>query len=603
MVLLIIALLAGSSIVAGVVQLNSSKATQTNDKLAAIEQAMMVYRKTNDRLPCPASPTLLDTNLAFGLEYPNPGTCTGARIYNTLAGAYPLIAEGVVPVRSLQLPDEFMYDGWGQRITYSVNRSMTMEKAFTMTAPYDDCGEIAIRGEGGTTRTQQSLYVLLSHGPNGHGGFNSQGFRVNTGSVNADELINCDCTSTSAYITPLSAQRRFVQRTPQDNPLDTRNSYDDIVRYKSRWQMSTENEKISKRAREHPRDKIELFVAFDTAQLTVFGRRCDRFWLANNTMNPQDIVPVNYPPRRSATFTKDGRYLAMAYNSGTINIFKNDGNDNSHDLLSTRPNTAGIAPNRIRFSPDGLYLANAHNHVAAPNRNLTIYKRNGDSFITLPALSMIGAANNAVDVAFSPDSAYVATALSGAPYVSIYKREGDNFGLMTSGAPMNAPDVTPAAAALSVSFSDNSNYLAVGYSAPPYVNVYKRNGDSFMLLGGALSANPPAAATALAFADDASYLAVATPHNDTVTMYKRSGDIFNAIPFTNTLGAGNPRSIAFAPHGRYLAVSDSSGNWYLKLYKRTGDTFIEISLISGSPLNNNPFNSVQDPSHDVGFVP
>ena len=105
-------------------------AGQHQQKLDAIETALMAYRLGNNRLPCPADPALTDipANAAtYGYEAGHPGNLRRRqRVSYTItpstshAALGMSIAEGAVPVKALGLPDEFQFDGWGRKFAYAV---------------------------------------------------------------------------------------------------------------------------------------------------------------------------------------------------------------------------------------------------------------------------------------------------------------------------------------------------------------------------------------------------------------------------------------------------------------------------------------------------
>jgi sugar lactone lactonase YvrE len=82
------------------------------------------------------------------------------------------------------------------------------------------------------------MYILISHGANGHGAYSSAGNTINAGSTNADELTNCHCGSNgwAGTYTPT-----YVQKVPMQDPSNGLNSFDDIVTFKEAWQMQAQN--------------------------------------------------------------------------------------------------------------------------------------------------------------------------------------------------------------------------------------------------------------------------------------------------------------------------------------------------------------------------
>jgi hypothetical protein len=98
------------------------------------------------------------------------------------------------------------------------------------------------------------VYILISYGKNGHGGFVRNISTtctltgsplcpiLNANSTNTDELANCNCNS-GAVLNP-SFATIFVQDTPNiinGNGVGSNSGvmFDDVVRYKTRAQMAT----------------------------------------------------------------------------------------------------------------------------------------------------------------------------------------------------------------------------------------------------------------------------------------------------------------------------------------------------------------------------
>ena len=227
-VLTLVALIAAMGITAGNSALEASKVASTGNRIRTIEAALTAYRLANNRLPCPASGTSM-----AGTEAGNPGDCAGANFPNPASGA--TVVEGVVPVSALNLPTEFMFDGWGRKIGYAVTTLFTGTDAFLNYGVVTNCGLITVKAAGGESRSLAAVYVLISYGPNGHGAFNAKGDHVNVGSTNADEQTNCHCDSagsSTGYAATYIAED--VTTSDYTNLLK---SFDDIVRYKERFQM------------------------------------------------------------------------------------------------------------------------------------------------------------------------------------------------------------------------------------------------------------------------------------------------------------------------------------------------------------------------------
>ena len=249
-VLLIIALILGAS----VVTLNSTvKKTQydtTIDKMAIIEKSLLDFSLSNRRLPCPASltQTIVSNPTTYGFEDTNyNGTCTNANYQaSTATGAF----EGTIPVRSLGLPENYMYDAYGRRFRYAVNPDFNIAANYPLPVPeggigYPSSKNIIIKDAAGNIRSSQAIYAIISHGENGHGGFTTNGVAFNAGSTNADEQTNCHCDSSANMTTPWASAATYIQKLPSTtSTTDLTKKFDDIVVYKEAWQMRSPDTQI-----------------------------------------------------------------------------------------------------------------------------------------------------------------------------------------------------------------------------------------------------------------------------------------------------------------------------------------------------------------------
>lgn len=241
-VLVIVAVITAMAMSSGVAVVDASRNNATQQRIKSLEQALLAYRANYNRLPCPASLAIAEGATNFGVEAATPGTCTGgtpaanssaAGVTNTTKTA----VEGAIPVVTLGLPNEMMYDGWGRRFRYAVDTSLTATGAFN--AVNISCTNLAItvKDANGGNRSTGSAYAIISHGENGHGGYTKTGTVSNGGSTNTDELVDCHCDSAAAAT---AYSPVYVQKANTLNAAAALDSFDDIVVYHERWQVAVD---------------------------------------------------------------------------------------------------------------------------------------------------------------------------------------------------------------------------------------------------------------------------------------------------------------------------------------------------------------------------
>lgn len=161
---------------------------ETYDKLAKIESTLKSYIRENNFVPCPSAPLVPSSNQLFGYsvaynttskicsnDASDDGTGdTDINISGGLSAADILTnSTGAVPVRTLGLPDDYMYDGWDRKFTYRISDSAGASADFNLSTFH---GDIAIVDRKGINKTDinnlppnnnGAVYVIISHGNNG----------------------------------------------------------------------------------------------------------------------------------------------------------------------------------------------------------------------------------------------------------------------------------------------------------------------------------------------------------------------------------------------------------------------------------------------------
>lgn len=256
-VLLIMAVLMGGGAAIFAASLQQRQSDETKAKLAIVQAALLDYRRAYNRIPCPGDVTQDPNAVAnnyFGVEAAlidkNPASPTYLQVlgcnYSDVTQSPRAtfydggnVYAGEVPTKTLQLPDEYGFDGWGRRLMYVVDQRLAVTDGFSKVAVTDTTTRITVNSTMAAPapqKTNLAAYLLVSFGQNGHGAYprGAGNARVNVGSVNTDELTNCHCNSDG---TSAAFGSTFVQQLPSQSPGNYLNSFDDIVVYSTRAQL------------------------------------------------------------------------------------------------------------------------------------------------------------------------------------------------------------------------------------------------------------------------------------------------------------------------------------------------------------------------------
>jgi prepilin-type N-terminal cleavage/methylation domain-containing protein len=197
-----------------------------DDKLKLIDEAITKFYITNGYIPCPAPHTTAIGATGFGVS---AAPCTSAVAGTDDVGTIKI---GTVPVRTLNLPDSFMFDQWGNRIRYGMVRVLGVDAAGYTAANPGAAAISVIDGSGNSmipnlttlpptfTISDHVAYVVISHGPNSTGAYNYNGAQPIGCSGGGLDVENCDINTTFRH-----------------SPFVT-NSYDDSIRWSTRQILS-----------------------------------------------------------------------------------------------------------------------------------------------------------------------------------------------------------------------------------------------------------------------------------------------------------------------------------------------------------------------------
>lgn len=201
-------------------QSNKTKQEITRKNMAVIETAIMDYYVLHKHLPCPAEGRALemDSNFGFSEAYDAiTHECSDKLIGNT----------GMVPVRTLKIPEEYAYDGWGRKFSYRIAKGMGNKDDFSNTFFSGDLeitnlsGEIISSRKNSDGESFGGVYVLISHGSAG-GPYAWKKNNNTNPSPNLAERANIQYQNADHTV-----NKQYIKAA-------TTNHFDDIVNYKNK---------------------------------------------------------------------------------------------------------------------------------------------------------------------------------------------------------------------------------------------------------------------------------------------------------------------------------------------------------------------------------
>ena len=223
-VLAIISIVAAASIGIGTSALRAADKYAVQERLTIIKKALNQFAQMNGYLPCPADRQLAPSSGNFGIEARNAAaaytvpasTCAYSGSASAVAGvaragsgSYVFI--GMVPVRTLGLPDSYASDPWADKITYAVSGDMIAQPgsynkplaAGSLIVRYGDTTtyQVASRAPAGsgTPGTGYAAFILISHGPSGVGAYATDGSSA-IGTCGTTTIDSENCNDDNIFI-------------------------------------------------------------------------------------------------------------------------------------------------------------------------------------------------------------------------------------------------------------------------------------------------------------------------------------------------------------------------------------------------------------------
>jgi type II secretory pathway pseudopilin PulG len=191
----------------------------TTNKMDKIEKALLAFYNQHGYLPCPASRADAVSSPNFGVST----NCTQSSVAGTtdITPTTKSIRFGVVPVRSLNLSDEYMFDAWGMRFSYAIIKSLGVDEATFITSNASPNDPFILRDQNSLqiNGANAEIYIsalLLSHGQNRKGAHSSNG------------NIDVACAGTGLDVENCDLDNIFIT-SPHNSSSAT--YYDDFIRW------------------------------------------------------------------------------------------------------------------------------------------------------------------------------------------------------------------------------------------------------------------------------------------------------------------------------------------------------------------------------------
>lgn len=244
--------------------------------------------------------------------------------------------------------------------------------------------------------------------------------------------------------------------------------------------------------------------------------------------------------------------------------------------LTLPPSTASS----VKWSPNGEFLAVGNSNTTP---FIDIYQMTGGVLTKLADPATLPGAGVS-EVTWSPCGDFLVTGGGVSPYLNIYQRSGNVFTKLSDPATLPSHDSGIHHPAInSITFSPNSDFLAVGYTVltvGSFFLLYERSGTTFTDI---TSTSTITGVSTLMRWSPNSYMFAA---GSSINVWTRADNVFTSITtpsFSTSVGGVN--DFAFSPDGNFLAVAGPSSP-YIAIFQITnGTTFTQLSNPASLPTS------------------
>lgn len=194
-VIIIVSLLTATGLTVGTSMIERAAYIDSQKLIAQIQQSLKDYYIVFGRLPCVASLNDSPGSASFGEEIVNCTTAgnpaAGSGTFRETVGAEH-VRVGMVPVRTLGLPDSAAQDKFGSRIIYAITENFTDAGTFGAAT-----GAITVYDVANNPILNDSVYFLASHGRDRKGGYAYQtgNIPIACGTTDNRDVLNCELDS------------------------------------------------------------------------------------------------------------------------------------------------------------------------------------------------------------------------------------------------------------------------------------------------------------------------------------------------------------------------------------------------------------------------
>jgi prepilin-type N-terminal cleavage/methylation domain-containing protein len=232
LVLIIVSVILSSGLSIATSNLENARNNVTKERIREVYKNLGIFLATKNRLPCPSSLRLKESDDNYGSESPNTsGNCTDGT--NNLGNSFVSsingdIIVGGIPNKDLNLGSDFAKDGFGNRLFYAIDRNFVSVAGAKNIA---DTTFLNIYEKVGTDNkliADNIRLVIFSTGANGNGAVVASNAIKTTKSTNADEEEN---DVPPPVINLINFDNDLVSRSEGND------NFDDILFYRTRNQI------------------------------------------------------------------------------------------------------------------------------------------------------------------------------------------------------------------------------------------------------------------------------------------------------------------------------------------------------------------------------